>query len=517
MKSKILKISVILLLIMTMTMVNFIYIGKTFISYAIDDISTNVKNIEFGAYFKDENGQKVTQMKPTKMETNMVLQIAVKNDGYFNGQVELGTANFKIKEIVGSNEFVNKIEENTITLSQINAGSTVEIEVKVELLKAEIFDSKLFDMESQITLKGIYKESSERDISVVSSKNVKLSYPSANLVEENIVSDMEVITNKNININGEDKKVIQVALRLGLKDNSVPTKEIVLENTAIGTNDKSNIEIISSAHMNMTTKWESHTKGNTISMKLTNDLQDGKIIWKDEGNEEIILTYVAKKDADIKNQEISANVKMILFDGQEVIKELKTNLDVSKELNNTITTKIESVETQMYKGKLYQGIDREFSTNTDIFIDLANAHEYLEIKEDNLFGQTENANVVYQSSILNKEQWMKVLGEEGKITVVNKSGNIIAILDKNTQTDENGNLVLDYGQGQEGIVLKTTTPISTGKLELTHNKILKDNRNLNLKKATNFSTIAYVTDNLVLDKKLEKDNKNVAVMELKEP
>lgn len=517
MKSKILKISVILLLIMTMTMVNFIYIGKTFISYAIDDISTNVKNIEFGAYFKDENGQKVTQMKPTQMETNMVLQIAVKNDGYFNGQVELGTANFKIKEIVGSNEFVNKIEGNTITLSQINAGSTVEIEVKVELLKAEIFDSKLFDMESQITLKGIYKDSSERDISVVSSKNVKLSYPSANLVEENIVSDMEVITNKNININGEDKKVIQVALRLGLKDNSVPTKEIVLENTAIGTNDKSNIEIISSAHMNMTTKWESHTKGNTISMKLTNDLQDGKIIWKDEGNEEIILTYVAKKDADIKNQEISANVKMILFDGQEVTKELKTNLDVSKELNNTITTKIENVETQMYKGKLYQGIDREFSTNTDIFIDLANAHEYLEIKEDNLFGQTENANVVYQSSILNKEQWMKVLGEEGKITIINKDGDTITTLDKNTQTDENGNVIVDYGQGQEGIVLKTTTPISTGKLELTHNKILKDNRNLNLKKATNFSTIAYVTDNLVLDKKLEKDNKNVAVMELKEP
>ena len=517
MKSKILKISVILLLIMTMTMVNFIYIGKTFISYAIDDISTNVKNIEFGAYFKDENGQKVTQMKPTQMETNMVLQITVKNDGYFNGQVELGNTNFKIKGIVGSNEFVNKIEGNTITLSQINAGSTVEIEVKVELLKAEIFDSKLFDMESQITLKGIYKDSSERDISVVSSKNVKLSYPSANLVEENIVTDMEVITNKNININGEDKKVIQVALRLGLKDNSVPTKEIVLENTAIGTNDKSNIEIISSAHMNMTTKWESHTKGNTISMKLTNDLQDGKIIWKDEGNEEIILTYVAKKDADIKNQEISANVKMILFDGQEVTKELKTNLDVSKELNNTITTKIENVETQMYKGKLYQGIDREFSTNTDIFIDLANAHEYLEIKEDNLFGQTENANVVYQSSILNKEQWMKVLGEEGKITIINKDGDTITTLDKNTQTDENGNVIVDYGQGQEGIVLKTTTPISTGKLELTHNKILKDNRNLNLKKATNFSTIAYVTDNLVLDKKLEKDNKNVALMELKEP
>lgn len=517
MKSKILKTSVILLLIMTMTMVNFIYIGKTFISYAIDDISTNVKNIEFGTYFKDANGQKLTQIKPSQMEANMVLQIEVKNDGYFNGQVELGNTNFKIKEIVGSNEFVNKIEGNTITLNQINAGSTVEIEVKVELLKTEIFDSNLFDMESQITLKGIYKDSSERDISVVSSKNVKLFYPSANLVDENIVSEMEVITNKDIKIDGEDKKVIQVALRLGLKDNSTPIKEIVVENTSIAINDNSNVEVIGSAHMNMVTKWESHTKANTISMKLTNDLQDGKIIWKDKGNEEIILTYVTKKDADIKNQEIVANAKITLFDGQEVTKELKTNLDVSKELNNTITTKIENVETQMYKGKIYQGIDREFSTSTEVFVDLAKAHEYLEIKEDNVFDQIGNASVLYKSTILNKEQWMKVFGEEAKITIINKNGDTITTLDKNTQTDENGNIVVDYGQGQEGIVLKTTSPISTGKLKLTHNKILKDNRNLNLKKSTNFSTIAYVTDNLVSDREVEKDNQNVAVMELKEP
>ncbi len=517
MKGKVFKVSVAMILIITLTLANFIFVGSNIVSYAMDGLTTNHKNIEFGTYFKDENGKKVTQMKPTQMDANMVLQITVKQDGYFNGQVELGKANFKIKEIIGDSKYINKIEENIITLNQINAGSTIEIEVKVELLKEEIFDLSLFDIESQVILKGIYKDSSEKDISIVSSKNVKLFYPSTNIAEENIVSEMEVITNKNIKISGEEKKVLQVALKLGLKDKNIPIKEIVVENTAITVSDKSNVELIGSAHMNIMTKWETETKENTITMKLTNDVQDGKIIWKDEGNEEIILTYITEKETDIINQEIKANVKMTLYDGQEVTKELKTNLDVSKELNNTITTKIENAENQMYKGKLYQGIDRAFSTKTEVFVDLANAHEYLEVKEDNMFEQTENANVVYQSSILNKEQWMKVLGEEGKITAINKNGEVIAILDKNTQTDENGNINLNYEQEQEEITLKTTTPIDTGKLTVTHNKILKDNTNLNLKEATNFSTIAYVTDNLVAERKIEKDNKNVSVIELKEP
>ena len=51
MKNKGLKISVVILLIITLTMTNFIFLGSSLISYAVDDISTNNKNIEFSAYF----------------------------------------------------------------------------------------------------------------------------------------------------------------------------------------------------------------------------------------------------------------------------------------------------------------------------------------------------------------------------------------------------------------------------------------------------------------------------------
>ena len=528
MKNKILKISVILLLIITMTMVNVVYIGKTFISYAIDDISTNVKNIEFGAYFKDANGQNVTHLQATGKEASLLLHVAVKQEGYFNGQIELGDANFKLKEVVGNSPFVNKLEGNTITLNQINAGSTAEIEIKVELLKEEIFDVNLLEKESIVQLKGIYKDSSEKDVSVVASKNIKLSYPSANIGEENLIKEMDVITNKDMNVNGEERRVVQVALRLGLKDNSYPIQSISFENKAPVTSDNSAPEVSQSVHMNMITSWKSNTKsdaeGTITTMELTNAAQDGRILWKNQGCEEIIITYIAKAGTTIDNQEITAKAVMTLYDGQEITVEAKTSLDATTELNNTITTKIENAETEIYKGKLYQGIDREFSTNATVFVDLANTHEYLEIKEDNVFGSQNQeltnatvANVLYKSTILNKEQWMKILGENGTITVLNNKGEIIATLDKNTQADEQGNIVLDYKDGLEGVTLKTSTPVATGKLELTHHKVLKNNTNIDLKQMSYLASIAYVTDNMMTDRKIEQNNQNVAMMELKEP
>ena len=63
MKNKVLKMSIIILLIMTLTMTNFVFLGSSLISYAADTISTNHENIEFDAYFKDSNGQKITTLE----------------------------------------------------------------------------------------------------------------------------------------------------------------------------------------------------------------------------------------------------------------------------------------------------------------------------------------------------------------------------------------------------------------------------------------------------------------------
>ena len=73
MKGKIMKIVTVMLLLITLTMVNFIYVGAGFVSLAAEDVSTNHKNVEFTARLNSEN--------------SLTLGVTVKNEGYFNGEI----------------------------------------------------------------------------------------------------------------------------------------------------------------------------------------------------------------------------------------------------------------------------------------------------------------------------------------------------------------------------------------------------------------------------------------------
>ena len=97
MKGKILKISVAIILIMTLTLANFIFVGSNIVSYAMDEITTNHKNIEFETYFKDKYGNKTNILERTaeEKEISMYLLLNVKREWYFNGIVELNDTNFK--------------------------------------------------------------------------------------------------------------------------------------------------------------------------------------------------------------------------------------------------------------------------------------------------------------------------------------------------------------------------------------------------------------------------------------
>ena len=73
MKSKIFKMVIVLSIITTMVMADFVIVGKGLISYAADSISTNQPNVEFEAYFKDSEGNKTTTLKTqTNEEKNFM-------------------------------------------------------------------------------------------------------------------------------------------------------------------------------------------------------------------------------------------------------------------------------------------------------------------------------------------------------------------------------------------------------------------------------------------------------------
>ena len=213
MKNKLLKISIVVALILTMTIANFILVGSTFISYAADILATNHANIEFNAYFKDEEGKNTNSLEVTSEEQEQILYINVnvKKDGYFNGQVELSNSNFTL---VGTeNQYVNRIEGNKIYLNQLNAGTNAEIDLKIKPVMEDKIDTGLLNMNSKITLTGEYKDSTERNITIDSSREVNLKLIEVD-APENIENSIDIITNKVMKFNGEEKRIIQFSLNL---------------------------------------------------------------------------------------------------------------------------------------------------------------------------------------------------------------------------------------------------------------------------------------------------------------
>ena len=179
MKGKIIKVVTVMLLILTLTMINFIYVGAGFVSLAAEDVSTNHRNVDFTATLNGDN--------------ILTLTVTVKNEGYFNGEITLENSNFNLKN--SNSEYVNKMEGNKITLNQINAGTTASFDVEIEPVKDDNLDAGLLVAVSSLNLTGVYRDSTERDINIDATREVELQY-SENNNEESVENTAEVITNK---------------------------------------------------------------------------------------------------------------------------------------------------------------------------------------------------------------------------------------------------------------------------------------------------------------------------------
>ena len=479
MKNKIFKIVTVVVLLATLTMANFIYVGFGLVSYAVSNTATNHQNIEFDAQLKEEN--------------ILSLSINVKKEGYFNGDITLENSNFTI-DTQQSNQYINKIEENKIILNQLNAGTTAQIDLKIVPINKEIFNIDLLNIESKLNLNGIYKDSTQKDIKIKASREVKLEYPENN-TESNIESTTNIITNKIIKVSGEDKRVIQLETNLGLKDNNYPIKDIDFQINVPTINGKQPT-ISKKIDLNTMTHWDYKYENSAIEVKFANEQNEqNNILWKKQGNEKVVLTFIYDKDATIDATTLQPNVKITLYNGKEISSAISIDkAQLSEEKDSLIQSTITDNETSIYKGKLYSGIDRSYESKVKVAVNLANVEDYIKVSEKStnyvIEGQETNANVVYNKTTIKKEDFDKILGEDGQITIENENNETIATIDSSTPADENKNIIIDYaGKEPKAIEINMTTPITEGNLEFIHTKTIKGEKDTNLvKSASELST-----------------------------
>lgn len=475
MKRKIFKIITSIILLITLTAINFIYVGAGLISYATSDIQTNHQNVEFKAELKDEN--------------TLSLDISVQKEGYFNGEITLGNSNFELKET--ESVYVNQIEDNKIKLNQINAGTTANIEVKIEPVKAETIKLDMLNKTATLALTGIYRDRTQKDIKIKAEREINLTYTENNK-EENVENTAEIITNKIVKVSGEEKRVVQISMKFGLKDNNYPIKSINSE-IEIPTFNGKLPEVTSYAKLNNMTDFEYRKNENKLELTLMNvPDEENKISWKKDTTENVIVTYIYDKDISIDETKILVSEKLTLYNDKEL--NTKNEIILTKEEKDSLVqVETTNLENTIYKGKLYAGIDRTYETKTNITVNLANVAEEVSLKEEhtnyNINNQLLNANVLYNKTIISKEAFDKILGENGTITIKDQNERIIATINNESKANEQGNIIIDYQDKEVSeIQIITTPPVAEGNLEFTHTKTIKQEEKELIKNAQELVT-----------------------------
>ena len=327
MQKRILKVLLAFMLIMSMTLSNFLLIGISTVN-AVEEIvqekNTNNKNVEFMAYFKDEQGNKVStySSKTTDTDLKLYLSVSVKQEGYFNGAITLKNSNFKFKTDL-KNDKISDITENSVSLNQINAGDSVELEIKAETIKETSYEVSLVKKESILELTGTYRDSKQKDISVKGTRKLTLTMASPYSKENNgIFLNQTILTNKVLNYDGEHR-VVQLQVETGLKDNMYPVKNAILELQApkIGESypEKMYIQTPEELATNGAKisdndeekiKYSYDNKTGKVQVTTQNPEKDGKVVWNQSGKDRYVVTYVFASTEKVENQIRKADGKL---------------------------------------------------------------------------------------------------------------------------------------------------------------------------------------------------------------
>ena len=474
MRNKIMKKIIAIIVIMVMTIGNMGIVGEYAITYAIDMIKTNEKNVEMKAYFKDGEEEKISIEKNIDKTEKLYIEVAVLNEGYFNGKISLEENNFKIKK-VEKNISVKSNTEKEIELNQIKAGEKVIIEAEVESNIGEEISKEELNKETKVQISGKYVKSENKilskeqtdEVEVKGEAKVRIDYKAVEGIDTEVES--KIITEGEYKVGGSTKKITQLEIRSRVKGNSYPVEEETIEmNLPEGVEAEVYGREIKA--VGRETSWK--VENNKLTITTKNEEKDGKIIWERKVENKYIVTLKSESTIKAEEIEITEGIKPI---GVEKISKKITS---SKEENVEGIVKTEKeIEGEIYKGKIYTGEEREYQERTKININYAIDENDIEVAEKEGVYETEGeekeAQIEYKESKIEKSKVIDILGENGKIEILDQNGNQIKEITKESEVNEEGKVVVTYGEGIKGITIKITKPEKQGEIEVEHKKVIK--------------------------------------------
>ena len=523
MEKKTRKKILVILMIITILATDFLVLSTGIKTYASQlNSETNNENIEFSVYFKDgENRVDSVEKSIRTDDLKLYAEIKVKKEGYLKEGtvIELENNNFNLKsEILPTNTHIKSIEGNKVNLKQINSEETVEIELGIEPVITEKIEPEFLSKTTTVKMIGVYVYSkAEEGISVRTDKWVSVNYQP----DEETQAEMEtkIITNKVLSIDGKNQRLIQQLVRTRIVDNEYPVEKTLIEvQIPELSGNKPEVEAI---EINEVTKiGDIKTENGTLEITLTNEADsNNQINWNKNVYDEIVISYIYPEDVELDKSEIVTNAEIKLYNSKKTYT-LNNKLAIeNEESNNVIMGRTQITTEELYKGKIYANIEEQYNTETTMIVTKANIADKVEIIEGADYFVTEekelSANTKYITTEINLEQMMQILGQDGWIEI--KSGETTVTINKDTQVNENGDVIVKYVNGAKELSISTSAPVNKGLLKLEHTKaiIQNDYTRTQLQKVNELKTKT-ITTAVLGEQKILENSAEPAVLKLNE-
>lgn len=510
--------------------------SATVVSYAADNFlsakalenqgtSTTNENVEFDVYY--DGGKHTVSADVNAEDTKLNIALNVKKAGYLkDAVVDFSDTNFKIAKTEESDNIQAVDAENKkISFNQINNGENVTETINIALDKKDEISEDMFDRDNTIKFTGTYVNAKGEEVAVkkdivvhtswtASTAKAKLDYEitkyipySANNVSKLITQgkitsyvENSVLPIKNTNIEVNAPKI----------NNKYPETVTVVANSTNATNGDANGDNFSKNN------WSYDSTTGKITITVNNNAVNGKIQWAKNTADEFIVTYIYSSDV---YEAVKDSVTRVTYDASSSmnlyvksgVNKVSAHVDGYEDQTKKIGDIIEftSDATQsVSKGYIYNNKnaedenkkETEYNTKYIANVSYADIIDEIEIKQNIDQFVTANGseqsttvggvNYAYNKTLaISKQEFDKVFGENGEITILNEAGTTLATINKDTEVKDNKIVVNLVPFNTNSITIKTSKPQAEGNVIFEITKALAKNIEYSTSQLKSFTQI----------------------------
>ncbi len=499
-----------ILLIITMTLVNILFLGKNLIAYAFEtdlesqNENTQSNNVKFDAYFNDNGGKNVHSAIFDATSNNSIinLHLAVKDAGYlkeayidFRDEQNSTDTNYDIISDLDDTTLIQNVnkELKTIALNFVDYGTDAVIQIPVRTVIPNLMDINKLKQKTNVTLRGIYVDRLGTEMDILKTITLSLGWnietelnleqsvvkyiPYTNNEQSGILLQMQVTEKQNKEDFVLPVKSSEIKIEVPKIADVLPENAIVIADQTLATNgDK--IEFTEN-------NWNYDKENGTISIKSEMYQEEGKV-WAGTGADTYLITYIYPNATIDEEQTITSNIeaKMENFSAEGVVEKsatLNEEIILNEEIGSIVTYSVKANQEEMSKGRMYANCNSDIK-NYDTAYELtikANVSNYetveklaFEIPTDTfLKGEKEYSipNTYSNQITISKANMQKVLGEDGFVKMSDGTGTYII----NSETEDvDGNYIINLDEQISNIMIETSKPIADEIFKIDVSKII---------------------------------------------